>query len=121
MTLIFTHTFLFFTSHSLSSEFTLCLSLSLVLRMSHTCMTMLLLTMFILTVVAESPATSPKVSSLTTPAAAPSPSSVSPLPPSSVSSPPAHAPAPRKSGAASHGFSFAGIFVVALAATALIL
>ncbi|AES63491.1 hypothetical protein MtrunA17_Chr2g0279421 [Medicago truncatula] len=91
--------------------------------MSRTCMMMLLVAMFIFTAVAESPTTSPKVSSLTTPAAAPSPSSVSPLSPSSVSSPPAHAPAPapRKSGAVSHGFSFVGIFVVALGATALIL
>jgi len=76
-------------------------------------MMMLLVAMFILTAVAESPASSPKVSSLT-PAAAPSPSSVSPLPP-------ARAPAPQKNGAASHGFSFGGIFVVVLLATTLIL
>ncbi|KEH44324.1 hypothetical protein MtrunA17_Chr1g0210781 [Medicago truncatula] len=102
--------------------------------MARICITfsMLFVAMFFLSVVAQYPTASPKASVVITIGTGPSivnslspitPPSVSPsLPPSSISSPPAHAPAPHKSGAASHGFSFAiGTFVVALVAAALII
>jgi len=100
--------------------------------MTRICITcpMLFVAMFYLSVVAQYPTASPKASVVITIGAANSPSPITPpsvspsLPPSSISSPPApaHAPAPHKSGAASHGFSFAtGTFVVALVAAALII
>ncbi|RDX76627.1 hypothetical protein CR513_43368, partial [Mucuna pruriens] len=126
-----------------SSTFTVIyiLFISQPLRMASSCtLVLMLVAMFVLSAVAQSPASSPNPAaapppkthpSKSPPPAAPSPASVpssppSPTPvppsvsPSSIATPPSEAPGPSTNAAVSYGFAAAGSVLVGLFAAVMI-